>query len=222
MLTACVRACRRALDGGAERHDRERVGASVRADPREVHPDVAGYGGHGEPRPPPSLLCLLDRSHRSLSAQRLTTRLARPSSWKSSSMSTSAGVHVCTAKGSHVCQWGSQVRPLSRSLALCVFLFLSRSDSLSHSLTHSVWPSDIPRQRTVKIFCPKCDDIYFPKQSRHMSAQRTDSRSCCRRRLERSNSLLHGVCVAVQTWMGATLGPRSRTCSSTCTGISSR
>eukprot|EP01045_Picozoa_sp_COSAG04_P018879 COSAG04_NODE_1784_length_5588_cov_2.790854_2_plen_237_part_00 len=32
-----------------------------------------------------------------------------------------------------------------------------------------VGQSDVPRQRTVKIFCPKCDDIYFPKQSRHMN-----------------------------------------------------
>ena len=125
-------------------------------------------------------------------------------------MSTSAGVHVCTAKGSHVCQWGSQVCSLSlsgaRSLCVSPFVCLSLSLSLSlnarthvrtHSRTHShslCATSDIPRQRTVKIFCPKCDDIYFPKQSRHMSAQCTDTRSRCRRRLEQRFMVCAWLC----------------------------
>jgi len=30
-----------------------------------------------------------------------------------------------------------------------------------------VGQSDIPRTNTVKLFCPKCQDIYFPKLTRH-------------------------------------------------------
>jgi len=30
-----------------------------------------------------------------------------------------------------------------------------------------VGQSDIPRTNTVKLFCPKCQDIYYPKLSRH-------------------------------------------------------
>lgn len=29
--------------------------------------------------------------------------------------------------------------------------------------------SDIPRRSTVKLFCPRCQDIYFPKYPRHTS-----------------------------------------------------
>jgi hypothetical protein len=32
-----------------------------------------------------------------------------------------------------------------------------------------VGQSDIPCTNTVKIFCSKCEDIYFPKSSRHSS-----------------------------------------------------
>jgi len=32
-----------------------------------------------------------------------------------------------------------------------------------------VGQSDLPRQGTVKIFCPKCQDIYYPKLRRHAS-----------------------------------------------------
>lgn len=27
--------------------------------------------------------------------------------------------------------------------------------------------TDVPQQNTVKLFCPKCQDIYFPKNTRH-------------------------------------------------------
>eukprot|EP01087_Luapelamoeba_hula_P001926 TRINITY_DN1171_c0_g1_i2.p1 TRINITY_DN1171_c0_g1~~TRINITY_DN1171_c0_g1_i2.p1 ORF type:complete len:277 (+),score=49.80 TRINITY_DN1171_c0_g1_i2:251-1081(+) len=30
-----------------------------------------------------------------------------------------------------------------------------------------VGQSDIPRMNTVKLFCPKCEDIYYPKYTRH-------------------------------------------------------
>jgi casein kinase II subunit beta len=30
-----------------------------------------------------------------------------------------------------------------------------------------VGQSDIPRMNTVKLFCPRCEDIYYPKLSRH-------------------------------------------------------
>lgn len=30
-----------------------------------------------------------------------------------------------------------------------------------------VGQADLPRVNTVKIFCPKCEDIYYPKSSRH-------------------------------------------------------
>ncbi|KAL6049655.1 putative casein kinase II subunit beta-4 [Balamuthia mandrillaris] len=30
-----------------------------------------------------------------------------------------------------------------------------------------VGQSDIPRMNTVKLFCPRCEDIYYPKYSRH-------------------------------------------------------
>lgn len=30
-----------------------------------------------------------------------------------------------------------------------------------------VGTSDIPRAKTVKLYCPKCEDIYTPKSSRH-------------------------------------------------------
>lgn len=32
-----------------------------------------------------------------------------------------------------------------------------------------VGPSDIPGDSTVKLFCPKCEDIYHPKSSRYHS-----------------------------------------------------
>lgn len=32
-----------------------------------------------------------------------------------------------------------------------------------------VGQSDIPRTNTVKLFCPKCQDIYYPKYARHHS-----------------------------------------------------
>jgi hypothetical protein len=43
------------------------------------------------------------------SASRQVTRVVCSRSWKSSSTSTLAGVHVCTAKGSPACQWVSQI-----------------------------------------------------------------------------------------------------------------
>lgn len=30
-----------------------------------------------------------------------------------------------------------------------------------------VGQSDIPRMNTVKLFCPRCEDIYYPLLSRH-------------------------------------------------------
>ena len=32
-----------------------------------------------------------------------------------------------------------------------------------------VGQSDIPRKATVNVYCPKCNDIYFPKSSRQGS-----------------------------------------------------
>lgn len=40
-----------------------------------------------------------------------------------------------------------------------------------------VGQSDLPRQSTVKLYCPRCQDIYFPKFSKHASTfQRLE---CC-------------------------------------------
>jgi casein kinase II subunit beta len=30
-----------------------------------------------------------------------------------------------------------------------------------------VGQSDLPRQSTVKLYCPRCQDLYFPKFSKH-------------------------------------------------------
>lgn len=29
--------------------------------------------------------------------------------------------------------------------------------------------SDLPRQHTVKVFCPRCEDVYYPRSTRHSS-----------------------------------------------------
>ena len=28
-------------------------------------------------------------------------------------------------------------------------------------------PADIPRQSTVKLFCPQCEDVYYPRSKYH-------------------------------------------------------
>ncbi|ANB12814.1 casein kinase 2 regulatory subunit CKB2 [Sugiyamaella lignohabitans] len=41
-----------------------------------------------------------------------------------------------------------------------------------HCHLHALLPiglHDMPRQSTVKLYCPKCEDIYNPKSSRHSS-----------------------------------------------------
>lgn len=35
-----------------------------------------------------------------------------------------------------------------------------------------VGQSDIPRKFTVTLYCPRCNDIYYPKSSRHASEWR--------------------------------------------------
>ena len=38
-----------------------------------------------------------------------------------------------------------------------------------HQLCLPVGPSDLPRLHTVKLFCPRCRDIYHPRHIRHAS-----------------------------------------------------
>jgi hypothetical protein len=81
-------------------------------------------------------------------------------SWRSSSTSILVAALVYIAKGNRVCLAGSQV---------CGVVYLLLLAKTLNDLCPFVNMTDVPRQRTVKIYCPKCDDIYFPKQSRHMS-----------------------------------------------------
>ncbi len=36
--------------------------------------------------------------------------------------------------------------------------------------------SDVPRQSTVKLFCPKCEDVYYPRSKYHGNL---DGGCCC-------------------------------------------
>ena len=52
------------------------------------------------------------------------------------------------------------------------FVFAVKAYSFSHSTTHLIiilftGLSDVPGEAMVKLYCPKCQDVYTPKSSRH-------------------------------------------------------
>jgi casein kinase II subunit beta len=57
-----------------------------------------------------------------------------------------------------------------------------------------VGQSDIPRMNTVKLFCPRCEDIYYPKLSRH---NRTSLSACAVMRVRVRGCVRSCVCGCV-------------------------
>ena len=90
--------------------------------------------------------------------------------WRSSSTLTSAVADRSITKAR--CPYPPLKYACARPCALlrhAVLVVLTRCPVAAVQPCLPVGQSDIPRQRTVKIFCPKCSDIYFPKQTRHMN-----------------------------------------------------